>query len=310
MHVFEWLWDYFDTASKICIACSCTEFYGEISDRWKDVIIPTSIPINNDNLMPIMICAQNIKSLTINFPFDIEEETESERLMLKMMKEQYGINVDDDDDDVDEEKEVKEERKVISKKKTRPIKYPSIALNPSYLTHLKNIEKIDFKSCGSSSYESFIISFILQLSKFITLTHLCLPQLYTIRHNCLQILDIHQLQIGFDGMNVHLGADLIGITHFKKQIPSIKKIYCDELYLFIGEDIYINHDKSGKQYWIVMRKWCNDVNIKVYFKNPSITILLMPHDKKTPPLLYEKWENISVWLQDRVGDFINFITNK
>ena len=287
MHVVQWLWDYLDTASKICIASCCTEFYGEISDNWKHVIIPTSIPINNDNLMPILICAQNIESLTINFPYDAEEEKESENLILNMIR-----NDNDNNDNID------------NKKKKKKIKFPSLAINPSYLPHLKNISKIDFKTCGSSSYDSFISSFILQLSKFITLRHLCIPQLFTIRHNCINILEIHHLQIGFDGMNVHLGADLVGITHFKKQMPNIKKIYCDELYLFIGEDIYINHDKSGKQYWCVMRKWCNDVNINIFFKNTSITIMLMPNDKKTPNLIYEKWDNIKDWLQDRIGQFI------
>ena len=104
-------------------------------------------------------------------------------------------------------------------------------------------------------------------------------------------------------MNVHLGADLIGITHFKKQLPRIRKLYCDELYLFIGEDIYIEHEKSGKQYWVVMRKWCHDVQIQVLFRNPTIPIMLMPHDKKTPPLITEEWDDIKEWIEDRLEDF-------
>eukprot|EP01083_Nonionella_stella_P055966 147579_1 len=284
MHVVSWLWQYLDTASRICIACCCVDFYGQVAEVWKDVVIPDCIPINDDNLMPILICAQNMRSLTINFPFDIEEEKDQEAMMEGFMQRHGDGQMMENET-----------------KKTKPIQFPSLAINPSYLQHLKDVEKIDFKSCGSGSCDSFICGFILQLPKFIKLKHLCLPHLFAIRHHGLETLDIHQLQIGFDGMNVHLGADLIGITHFKKQLPSINTIVCDELYLFIGEDIYANHQRS----WAVMRKWCDDVKIKVFLRNPSLTIMLMPRDKKTPSLVHEKWENINAWLQDRLNGFIS-----
>jgi len=292
MHFVEWLWTLLDTHSRLAIACCCTEYYGQVAERWKHVVIPESISMTDNKLMQIMIVAQSIQSLTIQFPVDEEEDNAAEAMMRRIL----GQFTDEGPQSESEDK---------NKKKTKrdAVDYPAHIINPSYLEQLKQIEKVDFKSCSSDSYQSFISPFILQLPRFIAIKTLGLPILSTIRHHSLEVLDIRQLQVGFDGMNVHLGADLVGITHFKKQLPRIRRLYCDELYLFIGEDIYIDHEKSGKQYWVVMRKWCHDVNIQILFRNPIIPIMLMPHDKKTPPLITEDWENIKEWIQDRLEDF-------
>ena len=286
MHIVSSMWSYLDTPSRICIAWSCKDFYGQSALIWKHVIIPESM-IGDGQMMPILICAQNIQTLKIDFPIDSEEEKASNEKMLELLNEMNSA-----------------EQSKNSNKETKAIQFPSQAIDPLHLTHLKQLKSIDIKKCGSNSYESFVSPFIEQLSHFPSMRRLCAPQLFTIRHSGLETLDIGHLQIGFDGMNVHLGADLIGITHLKKQLPALKTIYCDELYLFIGEDIYVNHEKSGKQYWIAMRKWCTDCNIKVRFCNPSITVMLMPNDKRTPPMICEEWKDIRDWMHERTGDFI------
>jgi len=278
MHFIEACWDYLDTQSRVCFACSCVEFYDEVSKHWKHVIIPPSIPVNDNNLMPILVCAQNIESLTIEFPFDEDQEKESQQLLLS-------------------------QQSVFSNNKNG-IKFPAQCINPSYLPHLKNITKIDVKTCAVSSYESFVCGLLLQLPKFLQLAHLCLPQLFSLRHSTVDTLDIHQLQIGFDGMNVHLGADLIGVTHLKRQLPRLTTILCDEMYLFVGEDIYVDREKSHQRYWFMMRKWAQECRIQIVFKNTSIAIMLMPSDKSTPPLIHDEWENIKPWFQDRLGSFL------
>jgi len=267
-------------------------------------VIPESIPINDDNLMPILICAQHIESLTIEFAKDSEQEKESHDLLLSSMMRRYGALETETETEPEPDNEKKDKAHKVKK-----IKFPALSINPSCLPHLKNLRKIDVKSCGVHSSDTFVSGLILQLSGFMKLRTLALPQLLGLRHHSIRRLDIHQLQIGFDGMNIHLGAELIGITHFKRQLPSIETVCCDELYLFIGQDIYREHEKSGKQYWFMMRKYANDTNIKVVFRNPSITIMLMPHDKSVPPLINEQWSEIQEWTQDRLGTFIQNVSD-
>ena len=187
------------------------------------------------------------------------------------------------------------------------IPFPSHVLNPSYCSHLKNIHKIDFRTCPTRSEKSFINSFLLHFMKYLNVIYLGIPRHVMIRHSSLKILDLNELQIGFDGMNVHIGCDLIGITHIKQQLPKLEYFICNELYLFIGDDIYINCEKSGIQYWTVMRKWINDTNLKVYFRDYNIAIMLMPdaHGKKEAPKLeYKHWNDIGEWIMQRLGGFI------
>jgi len=317
MHAIEWLWEYLDANSRISIACACSEFYGEVSEMWRDVVIPESITPNDPKLMQILIAAQNIETLTIRFPFDAEEEKPSEAMMRKFV-EQFDEMVPEEeltpspqpvleDEKANGHSAAQKPAKLRKKRRRRKrgTKFPSDVINPSYLPHLKQLREVDLKSCGSDSFLTFIMPFLLQLPKFIAIRRLCVPQLFTIRHHSLEELDIGHLQVGFDGMNVHLGADLIGVTHLKKQMPRLRRLYCDELYLFVGEDVWIGHEKSGKQYWAVMAKWCRDVQMSVFFRTPIISVMLMPRDghgveKVAPEIVVKEWDDIKGWIQDRL----------